>query len=350
MIPSEKRLLKEVLRGVSRSFYLTLRALPADLRRPVGLAYLLARAADTIADTRIVAPQSRLGHLRRFREQVEGPSDAETLREIGAAAGGRAPPPERELLASLPLAFAMLEREPEPDRGMTRRVVMALTLGMEFDLTTFPAEESGEMASLPDYAALDRYVYMVAGCVGEFWTRIAMTHTPALGRWDAAGMIETGVRFGKALQLVNVLRDVPGDLRLGRCYLPEEWLSALGLTPPELLDPAAGAQARPALLAGLEKALEHFAAAEEYALAIPGRCVRLRLAVMWPLLIGLATLALLARNDGWLDPQRPSRVSRGWIYRMMLKSAVCAPSDTLLRRWIAGLRRRVWAGMDRRAG
>ena len=40
-----------MLRSVSRSFYLSLRILPAALREPLSLAYLLARATDTIADT-----------------------------------------------------------------------------------------------------------------------------------------------------------------------------------------------------------------------------------------------------------------------------------------------------------
>ena len=39
--------LMDLLKGVSRSFVLTIRALPRGLRRPIGLAYLLARASDT---------------------------------------------------------------------------------------------------------------------------------------------------------------------------------------------------------------------------------------------------------------------------------------------------------------
>ena len=39
-----------ILRSVSRAFYLSIRVLPADLREPIGLAYLLARIADTIVD------------------------------------------------------------------------------------------------------------------------------------------------------------------------------------------------------------------------------------------------------------------------------------------------------------
>ena len=39
-------LLGDLLRQVSRSFYLSLAILPRPLREPLGLAYLLARAAD----------------------------------------------------------------------------------------------------------------------------------------------------------------------------------------------------------------------------------------------------------------------------------------------------------------
>jgi len=49
---SRDRLLKDVLKGVSRSFYLTLRVLPKNLRDPIGVAYLLARTADTLTDRR----------------------------------------------------------------------------------------------------------------------------------------------------------------------------------------------------------------------------------------------------------------------------------------------------------
>ena len=47
-------------------------------------------------------------------------------------------------------------------------------------------------------------------------------------------MGEIGVRFGKALQLTNVLRDVPKDLRIGRCYLPLDELTAAGVKPEDV--------------------------------------------------------------------------------------------------------------------
>ena len=57
-----------LLRGVSRSMYLSLRALPAGVRDSMGLGYLLCRAADTIADTRLVPKDQRLKAVERYRE------------------------------------------------------------------------------------------------------------------------------------------------------------------------------------------------------------------------------------------------------------------------------------------
>src|SRR5207253_2674090 len=166
-------LLRDLLRQVSRSFYLSLAILPRPLREPVGLAYLLARAADTVADTRLIAREERVRHV-------------ETLDE------------------------------------------------------------------------LDRYTYLVAGCVGPFWTALHAAHRPRLRRWDLREKSQEGVSFGKALQMTNVLRDIPSDLRHGRCYLPAADLGALGLVPKDLLEPGAGARVRPLYRRLLTTALAHY--------------------------------------------------------------------------------------------
>ena len=341
-----RRLLHELLRGVSRSFYLTLRVLPSGLRQPVGLAYLLARAADTISDTRLLSPSRRRDHLLAFRHQLEGPARMEPLQQIEVELTEKqSEPEERELLTSLPEAFSLLEGLPEPDRYLVREVVRSLTRGMEADLITFPAEDSGSVGCIEDAAALDRYTYQVAGCVGEFWTAITTAHVPALKVWDSQRMSQTGVAFGKALQLTNVLRDVPRDLRIGRCYLPRADVAAIGMSPEELLDPAQGTAARPVLVAWLRVAMEYYVSAEQYLLAIPRKSLRLRLAVLWPILIGLGTLARLAGNERWLDPVYPSRVGRGWVYRTLALSLLVVPSNRILGAWIARLRRQVEAAL-----
>lgn len=336
----------ELLKRNSRAFYLTLRVLPGALRAPIGLAYLLARAADTIADSSAIAPEERLAHLLAFRAQVVGPVSQATLDEIAAdLVEAQASPAEADLLRALGPIFSELERTDEADRTRIRAVMTTLTEGMEMDFSAFSPGDSGELTALPDADALDHYIYLVAGCVGEFWTEISVAHTPSLADWDVPGMSETGVRFGKALQLTNVLRDVPADLRNGRCYLPADELATLDLSPQDLLDPAASDKARPVLRSRVEVALGHYDQAESYVLAIPRRERRLRLAVLWPVLMGLQTLGILAHQRDWLAPVTPSKVSRAWIYRMMARSTVVASSDALVSRWIAGLRRRVEAAL-----
>jgi farnesyl-diphosphate farnesyltransferase len=316
--------------------------LPGALRAPVGLAYLLARAADTIADTSAIPPERRLDHLLAFRAQVAGPASPDALGEISAdLVASQASPAEADLLRALVPIFAELDSTGEADSTRIRSVVTTLTEGMELDLSGFSPEGSGELAALKNADALDRYTYLVAGCVGEFWTETLVAHTPSLSHWDARAMSETGVRFGKALQLTNVLRDIPADLRNGRCYLPLDELAALGLSPEDLLDAKASDRARPVLRNWIEIALDHYAEAQNYVLAIPRRERRLRLAALWPVLMGLQTLELLANQRDWLAPNQSAKVSRGWLYRMMARSTVIVSSDALVSRWITGLRGRV---------
>ena len=341
-----RRLLTDVLRGVSRAFYLTLRVLPAALRTPIGLAYLLARAADTIADARHAPSSERLAALRQFRAALDGPADPLSVRAAADAASPFArTAAERALVDALPSSFALLVSLPPQDAARIRSVVVTLTQGMEMDLTTFADATADAPRALASSDDLDCYTYLVAGCVGEFWTALSVAKTPALSGWDARRMGEIGVSFGKALQLTNVLRDVAGDLRLGRCYLPAGWLADSGLRPADLLDAANAERARPALARGIRLALSHYRDAERYALAAPRRCVRLRLAVLWPALMGLATLALVARNRHWLDPARPSKVSRAWVYRTMALSILAVRSNRALRLWFRRLRRQVERGL-----
>ena len=83
----------------------------------------------------------------------------------------------------------------------------------------------------------------------------------------------------------------------------------------------------------VRKTLDHFREAMAYTLAIPARFVRLRLACLWPVLIGMETLRLLVRNDGWLDPARASRLPRRQVYRILAYSLPMVLSNGLLRAW-----------------
>ena len=129
----------DLLRGVSRSFYLTIRVLPRPVRGPIQLAYLLARAADTIADTGALPSSTRLEHVKHFRARLDDRS-IEPLAVISDAADARPrhEDPETYLLQAVPRLFDQLDNMSEDDRRNVQRTVNTLVRGMEFDLTTFP--------------------------------------------------------------------------------------------------------------------------------------------------------------------------------------------------------------------
>ena len=337
-------LLGDLLRQVSRSFYLSLAILPRPLREPLGLAYLLARAADTVADTRLIARPERIRHLDTLRRAYTGAS-AETPAVARACAPHQAHAAEQRLLERLDAVLAAVAALPTSDRERVRAVLVTITDGMLFDLERFPGEDARGIAALETLEDLDRYTYLVAGCVGEFWTELHLAHRPRLAGWDAAAMRATGVRFGKALQMTNVLRDVPSDLAQGRCDLPARELTALGVAPADLLTPTGAARARPLLSRLLGLALAHYDAAWRYTLAIPRLEWRMRLACAWPLLIGQATLEALAAHPNPLAAP-PVKIPRAAVRAILARSTLSVGSNRALATVAARRRARIAVHLD----
>jgi len=331
------------LKRVSRSFYLSLAVLPKAVRPTIGLAYLFARAADTIADTRLIERQSRISHLDALRAELEA-QQTDTRRVaaiVRAAAGPQSLPAERTLLERLPECFAAYRALEPLDRERVRKVLATIIEGQSQDLRVFPGEDEGKLAALETRQDLYRYTYLVAGCVGEFWTEVHAAHRPRLRHWDLPRMRQLGIRFGQGLQMTNVLRDIPRDLRHGRCYLPRQDLARLGLEPRDLLDPASAPAVRPLLVDLLNATLDHYEAGWQYTFAIPKRETRMRLACAWPLLIGLRTLGLLARTPNWLDPAVTLKVPRVRVYGLMAHSLATVWSTRALGRQARRLRERI---------
>jgi farnesyl-diphosphate farnesyltransferase len=327
------QLLSEILPRVSRSFSLSIRILPQSMRRPIGLAYLFCRAADTIADTALLPPDQRLAHLEQYRAAFGEPGPLTLASLSQQLTGPQQNPAERELLARLPDCGALFEECTVDDQQCIRALVLTLTQGMQMDLRAFPREHEGRVGALETRADLDRYIYLVAGCVGEFWTKVAMAHLSTLRHWDVEEMAARGVQFGKGLQMTNILRDLAQDLRSGRCYLPRVELARLGVQPEELLRPETLTRVQPLLTTLLNDTLAFYRDGWKYTLAIPPRAWRLRLACAWPLLIGVSTLAMVKRSSQLLDPAVRIKIARSRVYSVMLRSCVVVWSNPALGRY-----------------
>lgn len=322
MALTSHELLGTLLREVSRSFYLTLRVLPRGIRPQIGLAYLLARATDTIADTRLVDVRKRLEALDALRGRILG---SHTLPvDFGHLAQQQGTPGERTLLSNIEPALALLAGLAEADRALVRQVLATITSGQELDLRRFGQTPAGDLRSLQTAEDLDDYTYRVAGCVGEFWTKICRLHVFGEDALDDTQLLADGIRFGKGLQLVNILRDLPRDLRDGRCYIPESVLADTGLKPRDLLDSANEPLFRDLYSRHLNLAEAHLTAGWRYTNTIPRREMRLRLACAWPVMIGFDTLRLL-RTANILNPAERVKVGRSRVRQMMMQSLVLYP-------------------------
>ena len=268
--------MKAVLKSVSRSFYLTIRFLPRPLREPVSLAYLLARATDTVADTATIPVASRLTTLRDLARVIAGALDfdsiAEFLRDFAAQQRDSA---ERTLIQNLRGCLDWLTRLAPADRADIREVLKTIVRGQALDLERFG--DPAAVVSLRSAAELDEYTYLVAGCVGDFWTKLGFRCLPPFANRSSGEMSELGISYGKGLQLINILRDRPTDLANGRDYLPADELAATSVTK--------------VFHHWLDRAEEKIGAGIDYSSGLTNW--RVRFATALPALIGARTIALL---------------------------------------------------------
>jgi len=319
---SKRQLRGPLLRSVSRSFFLSIRILPVAVREPVALAYLLARATDTIADTKEVGLGERLDALPKFSSAISG-ADASQLAELRSSFTPlQQNAAERVLIGSIPQLLEWMNDLGDQDREDVQAVLATITRGQMSDLQRF--SDATRITALNTAAELDEYTYLVAGCVGEFWTRICARNVPRFARKQMSELLASGVAYGKGLQLINILRDTGRDLRAGRCYLPAD---EIAVAPSELL--AAPEAAADVLCRWLDIAERGLLDGIQYADAVIN--TRTRIATALPALIGLRTLRLL-RSAGTRVLHAHIKVPRAEVRSLALRAVIARASPAFLTR------------------
>ena len=329
---------QQILQGVSRSFALSIRLLPGPLRQQVGLAYLLARLTDTVADTTTVAAGQRLSLLGSLQHAIGTPAAHPQLAQALRDFARHVPDPhEHALLLRGQACLEALEALSPGDQAVVRDVLAAITEGQAWDLRTLDPPGPGVQTS----GDVDRYTWQVAGSVGEFWTRMCDLHLHGWHGSTQADMMQWGAAYGKGLQRLNILRDAHSDLHAGRCYFPAEELAAWGLDAGRLCaavrtgDRSTLQMLAPLLLdwQRLTETLLHEGL--RYSLALRGR--RLRLASALPCLIGIRTLTLL-RQAGPQALLSHVKLPRTEVRKLLWALVLSGVSDRQLQRsWDDGL-------------
>jgi phytoene synthase len=191
-IVEAERVCQRLARRDAANFYWGFIALARPQRTAIYALYNFARQVDDAVDSPGVAdPRPRLDEMRRrVRRAIAGEPDDEVTTVLSRAVGAyRIPVSELDLLID----------------------------GVERDLTTLRYASWDELAG---------YCRLVASTVGRMCVRIF--------GFDDDVALEHADDLGMAMQLTNILRDVRGDLELGRIYLPADELAAFGIDEEQL--------------------------------------------------------------------------------------------------------------------
>lgn len=193
-----------IARG-SRSFAMASQIFDPVTRERAWLLYAWCRACDDLADGQelghdaapVADPAARLARIRELTSKAL----------TGEATGDPAFD-----------ALGIVAREVD----LPRRFVDDLIEGFALDgRGWFPRSEDD----------LLRYCYHVAGAVGCMMA-VVMGVDPA----DEA-TLDHACDLGIAFQLANIARDIEADDRIGRCYLPVDWLVEMDIPPGQHMKP-----------------------------------------------------------------------------------------------------------------
>jgi len=289
----------ELLRNTSRSFVVGIQALRSPLDERVGLSYLLCRLLDTYEDSTQVPAEIRRAGMRRSHALLEGMkdpafdpapllSDWSAIQKLGDPIWNGVNPWELKILDQAPALWTRIYRFPIEDRRAIARAVGLMLEGMLVEI------EHG--ASTRTRSQVDKYCFYVAGTVG-----ILLNHLfqGALGtKAERELMEEDAVSFGKALQLVNIIKDFHQDWREGRCFWP-------GIEPPSEKTISPSVQKLRTSFAELRQLFQdHRVPAERYLERIRAHAVSrpdIYFFCAFPFRVACLTFDLATRASDWLE-------------------------------------------------
>ncbi|MGH8225035.1 MAG: squalene/phytoene synthase family protein [Gammaproteobacteria bacterium] len=321
---------RTLLAGVSRTFALTIPALPERLEQVIGNAYLLCRIADTIEDAANLDAAGQLAFCERFIAVTKGGGDAAVFaRDFAPHLAAGASEAERQLIAETPRVLAITATFTPAERAALGDCVAVMGRGMA------AFQRGKDIAGLADLDEHAHYCYVVAGCVGEMVTRLFIEYLPELAaRRDE--LMRLAISFGQCLQMTNILKDFWEDRANGVCWLPRDVFLTEGL---DLADVKPG---DPRFVRGYRRLLGlargHAENALAYTLAIPARETGMRNFCLWALYMALLTQRKLLATPSFARGAEV-KISRRSVRATVVWCRLAARSDAALKASFALLAR-----------
>lgn len=324
--------LDDLLKHTSRSLYLSARLFPPQTRDVFSVAYLLCRYADSIADTSLLPPEKRLQWIEQFPQLILQPEDSKWNQLVQEISSSAANPYEEKLLRHFSLCLQAFHALASYQKQLIMTVVQAVCNGMKVDLQTFPSEKSGRLCAFEQAENLENYCHYMGGAPGVFWSELILSSSKI--SLDKKTFLQLGQDIGDGLQVVNILRDLPQDLRIGRCYFPQTDLQAQQLSAADLLNPQNNERFEPVKQKWIAWGRKKLISAQAYFAAIPKTQLRYRAAMAWPVLWAADNLNKLEQEKNLLDPERRVKISRYRIYGTMLATPPLLLCNNLFNSWL----------------
>jgi farnesyl-diphosphate farnesyltransferase len=313
---------RELLRGVSRTFALTIPVLPPELEPVIGNAYLLCRITDTIEDHAALDPAAQADFYERFIAAAEGHGDAGAFaRDFGARLTPHAGADERRLITETPRILAITAGFNPEQRAALLECVAVMGRGMA------GFQRTKNIAGLASLAEHTHYCYVVAGCVGEMLTRLFIEYLPELAP-RRAELMRLAVSFGQCLQMTNILKDFWEDRAQGACWLPRDVFRDEGL---DLIEVRPGDERfAHGYLRLLGLAHAHAENALRYILILPSRETGLRNFCLWALFMAVLTQRKLLAHPEFARGAEV-KITRASVRRTVAWCKLTAGTDSLVR-------------------
>ncbi|MCB9680500.1 MAG: polyprenyl synthetase family protein [Alphaproteobacteria bacterium] len=338
----------ELLPAVSRTFALSIELLPASLREPVRVGYLLCRILDTIEDEPVLDPDVRDGLFDTFDAALCGVPEAIRALETQAIAVDLGEGAEARLAAGAGAVFRRFFALPEASSSGMRPAILEMSRGMR--IYARRTHEAGRL-SLVDVPDLEQYCYYVAGTVGELLTGLFLRACPVPA--DTRDRIRAlAVPFGLALQIVNIVKDCAEDQERGVSFMPADVCARHGVTVEQLVEPAHRDAALAVVADVVDVARHHLQRAVAYTACWPADArvgSDIRLFCLVPLVLALETLTVVLQGQDTLVPGRTPKVSREVVHRVMTRCTEASRDDAALARLLDGYGFDVPAPDDRAA-
>ena len=313
-----------MLRGVSRTFALTIPVLPPGLRDVVGNAYLLCRIADTIEDDKALDREQKRLYSEKFVDLVAGDGDAAGFAsELAPLLDAGTPPSERELVASAAEAIAVTRSFKRAQRAALARCVSIMANGM-----AYYQQRHGDGRGLPDLASFNHYCYCVAGVVGELLTELFCDydHRIAARRPE---LMRLATLFGQGLQMTNILKDVHEDNARGACWLPRDVFTAAGYDLNNMQKWEYNTAWRDAMAHMTGLTTWYLRQAVAYSLAIPREHKAVRRFCLWATGMAACTMRKLSAKPDFKSGNEV-KISRRVVYGTGLMIQAFASSDSMI--------------------